>query len=133
MNLSSGTQSIVAGALYDFVGHLTTLPTTIKAGASETVYDVFDTFKAWAMKRGLDIDKAMVEDWNVLPGEVTLASLTGGGATEQKRISGALMSYIEYVKVADTTNYEDAMLRWATKTGLTLSNPQPRWSMSEWA
>ena len=133
MNLSSGTQSIIAGAIFDFMGHLTTLPKTIKAGGSETPYDVMDAFKMWAHTRGLDIEKAMVQDWDTLAGEVTLAALASTGATEQRRIAGALLSYVEYVQVADTSRYEDAMLRWASKTGLTLANPQPKWSMTEWA
>lgn len=133
MNLNSGTQSIIAGALFDFMGHLTTLPKTIQAGASETPYDVMDAFKAWAHDRGLNIEKAMVQDWNTLPGEVTIASLASTGAVEQRRIAGALLSYVNYVKAADTYEYEDTMLRWASKTGLSLANPQHRWSMGEWA
>ena len=132
MNLNSGTQSIIAGAIYDFMGHLTTLPKTIKAGGSETPYDVMDAFKIWAHDRGLNIEKAMVQDWNTIAGEPTLASLASTGVTEQKRIAGALLSYVDYVKVAQTSKYEDAMLRWASKTGLILSNPQPTWSMTQW-
>lgn len=133
MNLSSGTQSIIAGALYDFMGYLTTRPKSMVTGAAETPHDILEHFQTWADERGLSLEKAMVQDWNTQVGEITIASLASGGAVEQRRIAGALLSYVDFLRVAQTSDYEKAMLRWASKTGLTIANPQPRWSLAEWA
>jgi len=133
MNLSSGTQSIIAGALFDFMGRLTTLPKTIKTGDVHTPHDLLDVFTVWAKERGLSIEKAMVQDWDTLPGEVTLASLSSTDGLAERRILGALVSYLDYLRVAETDDYEGALLRWASKTGLEISNPQERWSSVWWA
>ena len=133
MNLSSGTQSIIAGALFDFMGHLTTLPKTIKTGDIHTPHDLLNVFTVWAKERGLNIEKAMVQDWDTLPGQVTLASLATSGGADEGRIAGALVSYLDYLRVAETDDYEGTLLRWASKTGLEISNPQERWSSVWWA
>lgn len=136
MNLSSGTQSLIAGALFDFMGRLTTRSKILEMGATKNTQPVLDVFKVWAKERGLNIDKAMVEDWNTLPAQVTIASVANADGVEEGRIAGALVSYVEYLQAAEaaeTDDYEGAFLRWASKTGLEVSNPQKRWSSVWWA
>ena len=133
MNLSSGTQSLIAGALFDFMGHLTTRPKVVKTGETQTPHDLLETFSIWAKERGLNIEKAMVEDWNMLPGQVTLASVAGSDDNEQRRIAGAPIDFVDFVKVAETDNYEKALLQWASKTGLEIHDPQARWHSQWWA
>ena len=133
MNLSSGTQSLIAGAIFDFMGYLTTRPKTVAAGATENPTPVLDHFTVWAKERGLNIEKAMVQDWNTLPGQVTIASVANADGVEEGRIAGALVSYVDYLRAAETNDYEEALLRWASKTGLEVSNPQERWSSIWWA
>lgn len=133
MNLSSGTQSLIAGAIFDFMGHLTTLPKTIKTGETHTPHDLIATFQAWADTRGLNIERAMVEDWNTLPGQVTLASVSGSDDEEQRRIAGALVNFMDFVKIAGTDDYEKCLLQWASKTGLEIHDPQARWHAKWWA
>jgi hypothetical protein len=130
MNLSSGTQSLIAGALYDFAAHLTTLPKTIKAGGAEPVYGVHEALQMWAHKRGLDLN-AVDPDWSKTAGEVTLESLVQDGRDARARIAGALYDFTEYVRSTNAKNSEDALVRWATRTGLSLASPQPRWA--HWA
>jgi len=133
MNLSSGTQSLIAGALFDFIGHLTTRPKTIRSGASEAVYDIQDALVHWAAERGLGLDEAMVQDWNTQPGQVTIASLAGGDQDERRRIAGALVDFAAFAEVAGAEDPEKAALQWATKTGLEIHDPQRRWQSTWWA
>lgn len=55
--------AIVVGALYDFMGWLTTRDEPITVSRSHTVYAVMDSFQAWAKERGLDIEEADVLGW----------------------------------------------------------------------
>jgi hypothetical protein len=134
MQLSQGTQSLIAGALVDFVGYLTTQSKAVTAGASETVYDLHDAFFTWASKRRFDIEKAQPDHhWDKKQAsEATLEDLVNEGNDSPGRIAGALMSFMAYCKVAQTEDFEGAVLKWATKTGLDLSNPQHRWHAQWW-
>jgi hypothetical protein len=133
MNLNSGTQSLIAGAIFDFMGYLTTRPKTVEAGATQNPTPILDHFTTWAAERGLSIEKAMVQDWNTLPGQVTLASVAGADDDEQRRIAGALVDFVEFVKLAGPEDPEKAVIQWATKTGLEIHNPQQRWHAKWWA
>jgi len=134
MNLSSGTQSLIAGALYDFAAHLTTLPKTIRAGGAEPVYDVHEALQRWAHMRGLDLDGVDPDlDWSKTAGEITLESLVSDGHDARERIAGALRDFAGHVRSTGARDYGDALVRWATKTGLSLSSPQHRWAAHWWA
>ncbi len=54
--------AVVAGALYDFMGHLTSgEPMTL--GRSYTVLSLMGAFEEWAKERGLDVNNADVQGW----------------------------------------------------------------------
>jgi len=55
----------IAGALYDFMGYLTTRDSDIVVGKHAVVYPIMDAFKDWAYDRGLDIDHADVRNWSI--------------------------------------------------------------------
>lgn len=55
--------AVVAGALYDFMGRLTTLDEPITISREHTVYAILDAFKAWAADRGLNVEVADVSHW----------------------------------------------------------------------
>ncbi len=59
------TRSRIAGALYDFMGHLTTREDVTIASARHTPNDLLDAFCEWAAKRGLDPNDADVEHWQL--------------------------------------------------------------------
>lgn len=59
----SAPSAVVAGALYDFMGYLTTRPDTIKVGSGETVYALMDAFTAWTKERGVSVGPAAVMNW----------------------------------------------------------------------
>lgn len=55
--------AVVVGALYDFMGRLTTLDRPVTVSRHHEVYGVLDAFEAWARERGLDVSQADVEHW----------------------------------------------------------------------
>lgn len=57
---------VVAGALFDFVGFLTTMDDAVHVGAEHAVYGIFGAFTEWARSRGLALDGAAVTDWRDL-------------------------------------------------------------------
>lgn len=57
------TNQIVAGALMDFIGSLTTLPKPMTVWAGTEVYPLHEHFGKWASDRGLDLTTADVEHW----------------------------------------------------------------------
>lgn len=49
---------IIAGAVFDFAAHLSTLENPITCGAKyETAPALMDTLRSWARDRGLNLDK----------------------------------------------------------------------------
>lgn len=56
--------SRVMGALYDFLGFLTTREETIKLGGKELVPPVIKLLREWCANRNIDPDCADVLNWN---------------------------------------------------------------------
>lgn len=54
---------VVAGAIYDFAGFLTTRPKVIEVGATALSSPMVDLIKEWASERGLSLREADVEHW----------------------------------------------------------------------
>lgn len=54
---------VVAGAIYDFAGFLTTRRPAIAVGASALTYPVAELVREWAAARGLSLREADVEHW----------------------------------------------------------------------
>lgn len=59
---------VVAGALFDFLGYLTSRDKSLTVGAAHDSPAVLDVLTAWATLRGLRIDEAMVERWQAMVG-----------------------------------------------------------------
>ena len=56
-------QMLVAGALFDFAGYLTTLPEPLAIGAAEFSGPMVEHLKKWAETRNLPLDEAAVMSW----------------------------------------------------------------------
>jgi hypothetical protein len=56
-------QNIVAGALFDFLGFLTTLEEPITMSGQHEAPKALLLLEEWAAKRGLDLDGADVMGW----------------------------------------------------------------------
>ena len=57
----------VAGALFDFLGFLTTRDDVSTFGSSEECSTAVDLLKEWANIRNLSLDSADVENWHQHP------------------------------------------------------------------
>ena len=54
---------VIAGALFDFAGFLTTRPERIQIGSSADAAPIVEMLKEWADARRLSLDSAYVCDW----------------------------------------------------------------------
>lgn len=61
------TDKKIAGALFDFVGFLTTRPESVEVGSSSTVYGIHNLLIEWAKLRGLKLTEPDIEGWNANP------------------------------------------------------------------
>lgn len=57
--------SMIAGALFDFAGFLTTRPTVTQFGSTADPCSAVDLLTQWAATRGLHLDEADVGGWSV--------------------------------------------------------------------
>jgi hypothetical protein len=62
----SGLPLVIAGAIFDFAGFLTTRPNTIEVGSTANAAPMADLVKEWAELRGLSLDDAAVLSWQEL-------------------------------------------------------------------
>lgn len=57
-------EKVVAGAIFDFAGYLTTIENGFPIGSSYDSSPIVGEIEKWAIKRNLDLDDAEVENWN---------------------------------------------------------------------
>ena len=55
--------AIIAGALFDFMGYLTSRAERIVLSASDDASPAIDAIRDFAQKRGLSLDDALVREW----------------------------------------------------------------------
>lgn len=130
MNLDLGIQSLIAGAVFDFAAHLTTLPRTVRVGAKEPVYDVLAELERWAFQRNLDIEEADVVGWSKAASVTTLEDIVS--MPVRRRLAGALRSYADFVVASGSSDYENTLVRWASSCRLAIHDPQRAWSTTDW-
>jgi hypothetical protein len=58
------TSQIVAGALYDFMGFLTSRPEEITLSGHHEPHALLAALGEWAEARNLDIENALVREWH---------------------------------------------------------------------
>lgn len=54
----------VGGAIYDFMGYLTSLPTGIGVGAQFSPNEILDAYHDWQLKYGLGRAEPEIETWS---------------------------------------------------------------------
>lgn len=54
---------LIAGALFDFLGYLTTREGCLTLGSAHDATPALDMLKEWAKGRGLSLDDADVQNW----------------------------------------------------------------------
>jgi hypothetical protein len=57
------THTVIAGALFDFMGYLTSRRERIVLSASDDAAPAVDAIRDFATKRGLSLDDAQVREW----------------------------------------------------------------------
>lgn len=62
-SVPDGLHMLIAGAVYDFAGFLTTQEESLTVGARENACPVADLLRSWADKRGLRLKGASVLSW----------------------------------------------------------------------
>lgn len=56
--------ALIAGALFDFLGYLTSRDEALTLSGHHHAMPAVDALSAWAATRGLDLDVADVERWH---------------------------------------------------------------------
>lgn len=62
-NDKQNNSAIIAGAIFDFCGFLTTRPQSISVGSSEECSVIIKLIEEWAGKRRLSLNSADVKNW----------------------------------------------------------------------
>lgn len=137
MQLDQGTQSIIAGAVMDFLGHLVARDRALVL-ASDQPPSALVELKTWAFKQGLDLEQADVMAWDKAPKVLTLDLVASGVDHQHSRIAGALCDFVSYtgsqtVAQGYRQDWETLFQRWATWKKLSVSNPQVHWNFKQWA
>jgi len=67
---------VIAGALFDFMGWLTSRKERIVLSSANEASPAVDAIRDFAKMRGLSLDDAKVQDWNTTPSQRTWVGLT---------------------------------------------------------
>jgi hypothetical protein len=81
--------AVIAGALFDFMAWLTTRDERLVLSSADEALPAVDAIKDFAKMRGLSLDDAMVQNWNITPpqrkpltnGEIYTAYITATNQT----------------------------------------------------
>jgi len=57
-------KNIIAGALFDFMGYITSRNNTIHVGSKEFPGPLLDAFQDWCKTRNLTYDDPNIKDWD---------------------------------------------------------------------
>ena len=68
--------SVIAGALFDFMGWLTSRKERIVLSSADEASPAVDAIRDFAKMRGLSLDDAKVQDWNTTPPKRPWVGLT---------------------------------------------------------
>ena len=68
--------TVIAGALFDFMGYLTSRKERIVLSAADDAAPAVDAIRDFAKMRGLSLDDAQVRDWNTTPPQREWVGLT---------------------------------------------------------
>ena len=62
--IESHLQHQVSGAMFDFLGHLSTRSDVLTVGGPAEVPPLIEIFEKWAQDRGLFLDNPWIKTWN---------------------------------------------------------------------
>ena len=91
--------SVIAGALFDFMGWLTSRKERIVLSSADEASPAVDAISDFAKMRGLSLDDAKVQDWNTTPPQRTWVGLTLDERIElAKDVDWPVGAYCEYAE-----------------------------------
>ena len=84
--MSSVEHAVIAGALFDFMGWLTSRKERLVLSSADEASPAVDAIRDFAKMRGLSLDDAKVQDWNTSPpAQRTWVGLTDEEIAELRR------------------------------------------------
>lgn len=90
--------AVIAGALFDFMGWLTSRKERIVLSSADEASPAVDAIRDFAKMRGFSLDDAKVQDWNTAPPQRTWVGLT------EEDICGVLANIQEMYNRPPTTD-----------------------------
>lgn len=130
--MNDGTQSLIAGALFDFASWLTGQRPSFEVGSDKPVYPVLESLQKWASERDFDLEVGADFEWNKAATITTIEDLAQAGADTQRRIAAALRDFATELVSTNATNIENSLVRFASKRNLSVANPQLKWRAHWW-
>lgn len=99
--------AVIAGALFDFMGHLTSRDEVLTLSATHLATPAVDALAEWAKKRGLSLDGARVEDWQ--------AALSADGGEDSKLFDWLRDETCDLRAINVPTGGDDFDVRWVVE------------------
>lgn len=113
------TAPAIAGALFDFLGCLTSRKPAMRVGSNADTAKVVDALAEWAKARGLSLDAADVKGWLTHNARRNLFALIDAERDRQDAIWGGP----EYDDTHNTLDWENFISDWAWKATDSIDNP----------
>ena len=89
--------SVVAGALFDFMGWLTSRKERIVLSSADNASPAVEAITEFAKMRNLSLDDAKVQDWNTTPPQRTWVGLTPQERDEiNEQVYGAVPHHVAF-------------------------------------
>ena len=96
--------SVIAGALFDFMGWLTSRKERIVLSSADNASPAVEVITEFAKMRGLSLDDAKVQDWNTAPPQREWQGLTDEEyeAMAEKYVTNCFFDTLKYAKAIET-------------------------------
>ena len=89
---------VIAGALFDFMGWLTSRKERIVLSSADEASPAVDAIRDFAKMRGLSLNDAKVQDWNTTPPQRTWVGLTDEDISEIVRGTHNTGSFVRAIE-----------------------------------
>lgn len=118
-----GLPLVIAGAIFDFAGYLTTRPRVIEVGSTANASPIADLVKEFAKLRGLSLADAAVLSWQEW---LKSASQEPQGEQEPFTVLVRKHSWLENQWEAAPRGFPDYGKQWADERINVYTHPQPK-------
>jgi hypothetical protein len=115
--MSYSPEEVIAGALFDFAGFLTTMDKPVTFSSRHEATSAVELLTAWAAKRGLSLDEARVRDWSATLRQQAARVDEGAIRSVIDKMRDAASNSADFHYVAD----QDDVAEWTTALEAALS------------